>query len=65
MQEPRSHGVDEDEQPVVRPVRVRPFELPRLRVAEKVDLAQTFGVRVLNGEIRQELERRTRANSGS
>ena len=50
----------EDEHPVVRPDARRPFELPRLGVAEKVDLVETFLVRAFRREVRQQLERRAR-----
>ena len=64
MQEPGSHGVGEHEQPVVRPARVSPFELPRLGVAEEVDFARARRAYAsLDGEVGQELERRARSRT--
>src|SRR5689334_7158315 len=60
MQKPGSPAVGKNEQPVVTPRGRRPLLLPRLGVAEKIDLAQAARVRLLNGQIRQELERRAR-----
>src|SRR6266850_7596955 len=60
MQKPGSPAGRKHEQPVVRARRRRPFLLPRLRVAEKVDLPQAAGVAFLRGEIREQLERRAR-----
>src|SRR6185503_15606763 len=56
MQKPGSSAVGKNEQPVVTARRGRPFLLPRLRVAEKIDFAQSARVRFLGGEIRQQLE---------
>src|SRR5262245_23516188 len=57
MQKPGSPAGGENEQPVVTPHRGRPFLLPRLCVAEKIDFTQAAGVRLLRDEIRQQLER--------
>src|SRR5687768_16826307 len=65
MQKPGSPGAGKDEQPVVRPALVRPFELPRLSVAEKVDLPPAFGVCVLNRVLRQHAARATGQRLGA
>jgi hypothetical protein len=60
MQEPGSPAVREEEHPVVSARCRRPFLLPRLGVAEEVDFPQAARESLLRGEVRQELERRTR-----
>src|SRR5262245_55897848 len=56
MQKPGSPAARKNEQPVVTANRGCPFLLPRLRVAEQITFAQAARVRVLRGEIRQQLE---------
>src|SRR5258706_2822391 len=60
IQKPGSSGVRKDEQPVMPSCRRRPFLLPRLRLAEEVDFAQTVGEGILDGEVSEKLERRAR-----
>src|SRR5262249_45934997 len=60
MQKPRSPAIGKNEQPVVTAHRGCPFLLPRRRVAKKVDVAQAARVTLMRGEVRQQLERRTR-----
>src|SRR4026209_1883307 len=56
MQKPGSSAGGKNEQPVVTARRGCPFLLPRLRVAEEIDFTQAARVRLLRGEICQQLD---------
>ena len=60
IHETRAGGVREHIQPVVRADRRCPFELPRFRVAKKIDFLKPLLVRLLGREAREHLERRAR-----
>src|SRR4026207_808703 len=60
MQKPGQAAGRKNEQTVVPARRGRPFLLPRLRVAEKIDFTETARVRLLRGEIREQLQGRAR-----
>src|SRR5688500_14441962 len=59
VHEPATNVAPEDEEPIVRPRRARPFELPGLGVPKEVDFGQAFCEGVLECERRQGLEGRT------
>ena len=59
MQHPGPHGARKDEQPIVRPGRRCPFELPGLGITEKIEFGQSGGDRFSKGEVGEDLERRT------